>query len=356
MKIVQIRLIPKRLRLKQPFISSHETLWERELTIVEVRESGGVCGYGELEAFTNPFYTSETQATARLIIEQCLTGLIENVDFQTPQELFAHLTPVKGNQLAKAAIDMAVWDLFAKKNHQPLADALAQSAGVSRRQTVKVGVSIGIQDENQTIASVRRAIAKNYGRIKLKISGNADLVRISRVVQHFPKTPLCVDANGSLHYQAALAQKIDQLHLVMIEDPFPVGSHRLSARLQAEMKVPLCYDEPITSVGDAVSAIQAGECRIISMKASVIGGLTPALAMINAHRQFDFPIWCGGLLEGGVGRAANLALASLAAFTYPGDISETARYYDQDLATPAFSLTDGSLTVPKVPGIGVTVV
>lgn len=355
MKITRINLMPKRLQLKRAFSSSHETLRQRELTIVEVVDESGWRGYGELEALSQPFYTSETQVTARWIIEHALGPLILNRDFQTPQALFASLEPVKENQLAKAAIDMAVWDLFAKMNRHPLADALAEAIATERTKSVKVGISIGIQDTPHTIESISRALEKGYGKVKLKLKGNADLGRIFKVAEHFAGVRFCLDANGSLSYNSALARQLDQLHLIMIEDPFGVGERQLSAKLQSEMKTSICYDEPIESVSDAVSAVRAGECRIISMKASMIGGLTPALAMIKAHQQFNFPIWCGGLLEGGVGRAANLALASLKVFAYPGDISETARYYVKDLAVPEFRLTNGTLTVPDQAGIGVTV-
>lgn len=353
MQIVQIKLIPEKLRLKQPFVSNHETVSERELTVVAVKDEIGNYGYGELAAFSQPFYTSETQVTARWIIKNSLIKLVKNIDFKTPQELFDRLSSVKGNALAKAAIDMAVWDVFAKRQHKPLADVLAVSAVTARNQAVKVGISIGIQNESETIKSVQHAIDKKYERIKLKIRGNADLARISQVTAQFPDQRFCVDANGSLIAETNLAHKIDQLHLLMIEDPFKAGQHQLSKQLQQEMRTPLCYDEPIDSVQTAIQAIKHDECRIISMKAAMIGGLTPALAMIRAHRKMGFPLWCGGLLEGGVGRATNLALASLTEFAYPGDISETARYYDEDYAQPIFKLHEGTLVVPARPGIGV---
>lgn len=356
MKLVRIRLIPKRLRLKRPFVSSHETLTEREITIVEVKDQSGLVGYGELDAFSQPFYTSETQATARWVIEHTLVNLVKDVEFTTPIELFKQMMGVKGNPMAKAAIDMAVWDLFAKIQRLSLADVLAKNVGLERAKNVKVGISIGIQDEAQTMAQVERAIKKGYGRIKLKVRGNADLTRIAHVAAHFPTAPLCVDANGSLIYEPNFASQIDRLQLMMIEDPFKADQSQLSARLQNEMKTALCYDEPITSVHEAIRAISAGECRIVSLKAGILGGLTPALAMIKAHQKFHFPIWCGGLLEGGVGRAANLALASLKSFAYPGDISETSRYYEHDIAKPSFQLKNGCLVVPSEPGIGVTLV
>ncbi|MFD1124860.1 o-succinylbenzoate synthase [Lentilactobacillus raoultii] len=356
MKLVRIRLIPKRLRLKRPFVSSHETLTEREITIVEVKDQSGLVGYGELDAFSQPFYTSETQATARWVIEHTLVNLVKNIEFATPIELFDQMVAVKGNQLAKAAIDMAVWDLFAKIQRLSLADVLAKNVELERAKNVRVGISIGIQNEDRTMDQVERAIKKGYGRIKLKVRGNTDLTRIAHVAAHFPTAPLCVDANGSLTYESDLASKIDRLRLIMIEDPFKVDQSQLSARLQEEMTTALCYDEAITSVHEAVRAINAGECRIVSIKAGILGGLTPALAMIRAHQKFHFPIWCGGLLEGGVGRAANLALASLNTFAYPGDISETSRYYEHDIAKPNFQLENGCLVVPSKPGIGVDLV
>lgn len=355
MKIVKLHLIPTVLKLKQPFVSGHEILNQRELTIVELKDETGLYGFGELEAFSRPFYTSETQVTARWIIEHVLADLIIDVEFDKPQELYDKLNVVKDNRLAKAAVDSAVWDLYAKQQQSPLADVLAVEAHTSRQARVQVGISIGISDKKTTFASLNQALHRKYGRIKLKIQGNDDLKRVVRVRQKFPDTPLCVDANGSLIHTMSLAQEIDDLKLTMLEDPFSIAAHDQAAQLQEQMQTPLCYDEPISTVSNALQAIKNKECQIISMKSSVLGGLTPSLAMISAHKKYHFPLWCGGMVEGGVGRATNLALASLDEFAFPGDISETARFYSADYTTPEFYLRSGTLTVPQQEGIGVNI-
>ncbi|MBN7274967.1 o-succinylbenzoate synthase [Ligilactobacillus pobuzihii] len=353
MKIVDLRLLPVVLSLKQPFVSSHETLTQRELTVIELTDASGLRGYGELEAFSQPFYTRETQVTARWVIKNVLESLLVNVEFDQPEDLYAKLAPVKGNHLAKAAVDSAAWDLFAKQQQLPLADVLAQKAGTTRKDVVKVGISIGILPLEQTIRSVECAIKQEYGRIKLKVQGNDDLQRIAAVREYFPSIQLCIDANGSLKPAVGLAEKIDALQLTMLEDPFSMEQHEQTARLQAKLKTDLCYDEPIESVADAIRAIKAKECRVISMKTSVLGGLTPALEMVAAHKRYGFPIWCGGMVEGGLGRATNLALASLDEFAFPGDISETARYYEKDYARPEFVIQHGAMQVPTGSGTGV---
>lgn len=354
MKIVKVRLHPVSLQLKQPFVSSHETLTTRELTVVDLEDETGMHGYGELEAFSRPFYTSETQVTARWIMTEVLADLVTGCEFDQPEELYRRMDPVKDNQLAKAAVDSAVWDLYAKRQDQPLAQVLATSAQTTWQPDVPVGISVGIQSLAQTCQSVRQAQAANYGRIKLKVHGNADLQRIAAVRKAFPTTKLCVDANGSLTPAAALATEIDALGLTMLEDPFARNAQQATANLQSQLQTDLCYDEPIESVADAVRAIRAGECRIISMKSSVLGGLTPALQLVAAHRTEDFSLWCGGMVEGGVGRATNLALASLAEFAFPGDLSATDRYFAHDYAQPEFQLRAGQLQVPRFSGNGVT--
>ena len=353
MKIVKVRLHPVSLQLKQPFVSSHETLTTRELTVVDLEDETGMHGYGELEAFSRPFYTSETQVTARWIMTEVLADLVTGCEFDQPEELYRRMDPVKDNQLAKAAVDSAVWDLYAKRQDQPLAQVLATSAQTTWNPVVPVGISVGIETLASTCASVQQAQAANYGRIKLKVHGNVDLQRIVAVREVFPTTALCVDANGSLTPTATLAAEIDALGLTMLEDPFARNAHQATAALQRQLQTDLCYDEPIESAADAVRAIRAGECRIISMKSSVIGGLTPALKLIAAHRTEDFSLWCGGMVEGGVGRATNLALASLAEFAFPGDLSATDRYFAHDYAQPEFQLKNGQLQVPEFAGNGV---
>ena len=355
MKIISIKLLPIRLNLKTPFTSAHETVSKRPLTIIEIQDELGNKGLGELEAFNHPYYQSETQVTARWIIKNFLAPLLKNFTFNSPLTVAKKFRAVKGNMQAKAALDTALWDLYAKRQHKTLTQIISKKTGSNIKNLVPVGISLGISNLKQTIKEVKQALNKNYRRIKIKIHGNFDLKRLQIIRNIFPTAPLMADANGSLKFTSKLVRQMDDLKFLMFEDPFPVEDIKENIILQNKLKTPLCLDEPITSAQKAVNAIYLGEGKIISMKTSCIGGLSSAIALIKAHQRFHFPLWCGGMLEGGVGRATNLALASLDEFQFPGDISETDRYYKNDFTKTNFKLRDGCLLFPRnnLFGIGV---
>ncbi|WEV74755.1 o-succinylbenzoate synthase [Bifidobacterium sp. ESL0798] len=348
MRLTGLKLLPIRLHLKHPFVSAHETLSERLVTLVAVRDENGNWGYGELEAFTTLFYTNETQAIEQMVLRQYLWSVVRNQEFTTPPDLYAHLQVLKGHHFAKAALDMAVWDLYAKQQQLPLAAVLAKQVHAQWQDHVAVGISLGLQDDEPLLAAAQKAQEQGYQRIKLKVKGNADLQRIGRLRQRTSIKSLTVDANQSLQWTKDLAATIDRLQLTFIEDPVP----QPSAKWAQQMHTPICLDEPITSVDQAKYAWRLQLGQIISVKQAVIGGLTPALELIMAHRQLGFDIWCGGMLEGGIGRAANLALASLTDFAYPGDLSATERYYQKDYTTP-LHVTQGLMPVSHDAGVGV---
>ncbi|UQS84137.1 o-succinylbenzoate synthase [Bombilactobacillus thymidiniphilus] len=354
MKLVALKLLPITLQLKRPFVSAHEVVQKRSLTLVAVQNEQGLWGYGELDAFATPFYTADTQAIAQDILENYLWPLVKEQSFQHPSELYALLAAVRDHQPAKSALDMAIWDLYAKEQQQPLAQALAQSVASSWRKEVAVGISIGLQEPSAMLSAVQAAQKAGYQRIKLKVNGNQDLRRIQQLQLQKLQTLVTVDANGSMQADTNLAAQIDALALGFIEDPFSVQEGIASQNLQQQLQTKICFDEPIDSVNHAVMAVQLQQCRVISLKLATIGGLTPALQLVQAHRQYHFPLWCGGMLEGGIGRAANLALASLTEFSYPADLSATDHYYYADY-TSALHLKNGQLQVPQGDGIGMQI-
>lgn len=352
MQLKQLKLLPLTLVLKKPFVSAHETMHKRPVTLVALADDQGNWGYGEIEAFDTPFYTAQTQAMAVGVLRQFLWPLVKDQEFSDPRQMWHKLEAVKANNFAKAALDMAMWDLFAQRRQQSLAAVLAEVSGLPYRTHVPVGISVGLQDLAATITAVHQALQAGYTRIKIKIKGNQDLQRIQQLRQVLPNFNLTLDANGSLQWTKTLAHEIDQLNLTFIEDPFAPSEFQQSAYLQQQMQTPLCFDEPIEDVRSAWTAVALQQCQIVSVKLAVMGGITPVLQLIKAQTQQQFQMWCGGMLEGGIGRAANLALASLTNFNFPGDLSANSRYYEHDYTT-SLLFDQGQLQVPQKNGLGV---
>lgn len=354
MQIKSIKLLPVHLTFKQPFVSAHETLTTRDLVIVEVLDEYGNQGLGELDAFVNPYYNAETLTTASWIIKQILAPKIKDLEFQKPQEISNCWQAVRSNNLAKAALETAIWAAFAQRQHQPLRQVLAQAAGVNSRMHIRTGISLGINNLAQTQAAMSQALELGYQKIKLKVHGNNDLPKIAQLRQQFPQAPLMIDANGSLQNTDTLAATIDDLNLLMIEDPFAPSDLKAAQKLQNQMQTPICFDEPITGVAAALNALAFDQCRIISCKIGALGGFGPLIQLIKAQQKFHFPLWCGAMLEGGIGRALNLAAASLETFAFVSDIGETRKYYQKDLTLETFQLHHGCFQLPTTSGLGVS--
>ncbi|MBA1433718.1 o-succinylbenzoate synthase [Bombilactobacillus bombi] len=353
MQIKSLKLLPVSLTFKQPFVSAHETLSQRNLLLVQVVDELGNQGLGELEAFEQPYYSSETLVGAKKIIEHTLAPTLTNFCFDNPCQIQTLWQKVRGNNFAQAAVETAIWAAFAQRQQQPLRTIIAQSAGSSTNSSIHTGISLGLSDLKTTTNQVQQALNQGYQKIKIKINGNADLKRLASIRQRFIHAPLMADANGSLTLTPDLASNIDQLNLIMIEDPFGPQDLRNSHILQKQMSTPICFDEPITSVAAALNALYFQQCQIISCKISALGGITPVIQLIQAQRQYHFPLWCGAMLEGGIGRALNLAVASLNNFNFPSDIAETKRYYQKDLTQEKFELQEGKIILPTATGLGV---
>lgn len=352
MKIERITLHHISMPLVAPFQTSRWVERDRECVLVEV-QSEGLRGWGECVATQSVTYSYETVKTNWLILEDFLIPAILSKDLPDISAYRGAITHVTGHPMAKAGLEMALWDLF------------AQAAGVSlsrffggEGERVAVGVSVGIQPTTATLLeTVEGYLAQGYRRLKLKIMPGRDVVDTAAVRRAYPDLLLQVDANSA--YRLAdvdVLKALDDLNLLLIEQPLGHDDILDHAKLQAQLRTPLCLDESITSVDHARWALEVDACRIINIKPGRVSGMFEGKLIHDYCYERGVPVWMGGMLETGIGRAANIALATLPGFTLPGDISASARYYQQDLITEPFTLnSDSTLSVPTGPGLGVTV-
>ncbi|MBI4409055.1 MAG: o-succinylbenzoate synthase [Gemmatimonadetes bacterium] len=353
MRIDRIELQIIRLPLREPFRISSGTAHRRRILLLKL-DAQGLRGYGECVAENEPYYSAETVTTARYVLECFLIPAVIGREFADAGALARALeTRVRGHAMAKAAVEMAAWDLEAKLRDLPLARLLGGT-----RAAVPVGVSLGIQPAlADLLERVQRYRAQGYRRIKLKIAPGWDVEVLRCVRERFPELPLTADANAA--YDAsehARLKQLDEFGLLMLEQPFAADDLLAHARLQAELSTAVCLDESITSRARCAEALHLKSCRVVNIKPGRLGGHAAARAVHDLCQEAGVPVWCGGMLESGIGRAHNVALASLANFRYPGDISASDRYWERDVVDPPFALrADGTLAVPTGPGIGVRV-
>lgn len=357
MKIEHIDLYHISQPLVSAFTTSFGTQLQRDCLILAVH-SEGLIGWGECVATNDPGYSYETVQTAWHILSDFLIPLLLGKDVQEPDDLTRLFRPVRGHPLAKAGLEQAVWDITAQRDGRSLAQALAAPYSEGPRARVKVGVSIGIQASiEKTIDTIAAYIEQGYGRIKLKIKPGHD-VQLARAVRTaFPDLPIMLDANSA--YQLAdtpILQQFDDLNLLMLEQPLGYEDIYDHSLLRPHIQSPLCLDESIHSVDHARYAIALGACDIINVKPSRVSGWAESRRIHDLCNKAGIGLWVGGMLETGIGRAAQLALASLPGFTLPGDISATDRYYVPDITAPfTLNAEDSTLTVPTGPGLGVDV-
>jgi O-succinylbenzoate synthase len=352
MIIERMNLYHLRMDLRHPFETSFGRITTRDCILLEAFTNREV-GYGECVADRDPGYSYETTETAWLILRDFLLPLVLGKEIQTPQALSKRLESVRGHPMAKAAIEMVYWDLFGKIQGKSLVEMIG---GV--RQKVEVGVSVGIQPSpDELVKVVAGYLEQGYRRIKIKIKPGRDILETQAVRRMFPGLRLQVDANSA--YSLDTAEELlplDDLDLLLIEQPLAEDDLWDHHYLQERFRTPLCLDESILSERHARQALEMPACRVINIKAGRVGGLSQAIAIHNLCYNAGIPVWCGGMLETGFGRAANLALASLPGFTLPGDISATDRYYLEDITNERFILNpDSTITVPDGPGLGVSI-
>lgn len=349
MLIKHITIRKMKMMMKSPFATSFGSFQEKEFLLLEVTDELGNTGWGESTAFHAPWYTEETFETNLHIIRDFLIPLVLNKEISHPDKVSEIFSPIRKNNMAKAAVEGAIWDLYAKRNKLTLAEALGGTA-----EKIEVGISIGIQQsKEQLVEVVRGYIAEGYKRMKVKIKPGYDVEVIRFLREAFPTVPLMADANSAYKLNDIdLLKQLDEFNLMMIEQPLASDDIIDHAKLQKAIKTPVCLDESITSFEDARKAIELGSTQIINVKIGRVGGLTESKKIHDYCMEKGIPVWCGGMLEAGIGRAHNIALTTLPNFTLPGDTASSSRYWEEDVITPEVVAVDGFITVPTEYGIG----
>jgi O-succinylbenzoate synthase len=350
MNIALIELREIRLRLVHFFETSFGRTIERRIMLVRVEDRDGAEGWGECTAGEGPFYSEEWIDSAWEATRGFLAPLVLGREAESAAAIGGLMRRVRGNRMAKAAIETACWDAEAKRLGVPLWRHLG---GV--QPEIACGVSIGIQDSHEALLEkIERELAAGYQRIKIKIKPGWDREVVERVRARFPDTPLMVDANSAYTLDdLPLLRALDEYGLMMIEQPLAYDDREDHAVLQRQLRTPVCLDESIRSAEDARKAIELGACRVVNVKLGRVGGHAEAGRVEAVCRRGGVPVWCGGMLEAGIGRAHNIALATLRGFTLPGDVSASARYWAEDIIEPPVTVTpQGTIVAPGAPGIG----
>ncbi len=337
------------LRMREFFEISSGGRQDRRIVLLTLY-SEGLEGWSECVASEDPSYAYETTDTAWHILTDFILPSIVGRDADGPEAVLSPVSWIRGHGMAKAAVEMAAWDLFARADGMSLSKKLG-----GEREAVPVGVSVGLKPSDQELhEAVQGYVEDGYARVKIKIKPGRDVEMLAGLRDRFPEVPFMADANSAYTLDdAERLAEMDALDLMMIEQPLSYDDFLEHARLQAQLATPVCLDESIKSEGDLALALELGSCRIVNIKPGRVGGLGVSRRLHDTMRAAGLPVWCGGMLESGVGRAHNVALASLPGFTLPGDISASRRYWEQDIVVPEFEVEDGLMRVPTKPGIGV---
>ena len=355
-RLEQITLREIRLPLREPFRISSGSVTERRIPLLELRDADGVTAWSEGVALEDPNYSGEAIDTAWIAMSEWVAPRVIGRDFAHPRDVYPVLEQdFRGNWMAKAAVEMGMWVLEATRQGIPLATLLGGT-----RTEIATGISLGIQASPEAlVAKARAAVAEGYRKVKIKIAPGHDVAWVRAVREALgPDAPLMADANNAYTLaDADLLAQLDDLDLMMIEQPLAWDDIVQHATLQQRLRTPICLDESITSVDRARDMVTLDSGRIINIKPGRVGGFTSSLAIHDFCVANGIPVWCGGMLESGIGRACNVALASLPGFTKPGDLSPSARYWSRDVVTPEWTMSaDGMVRVPlDRPGLGVDV-
>jgi len=358
--IQEIHLHPVALPLVEKLKTSASSESFKSAIIVELITSDGVIGWGECPTKMAPSYAYETMGTALHVLAQFLIPALIGKTITSATEIPGLLDEVRGHPMARFSVEAAAWDAIAKTNTMRLDDLFAAHlpAGHSSKGYATVGVSIGIQESiEKTLEIITKRVDQGYGRVKLKIEPGWDVDLAQGVRKVYPDISLMLDANSAYSLNDAdYLRQMDAFNLLMLEQPLGYNDIYEHGKLQPQLQTPICLDESIHSANDVRLAIEIGACKIINLKPARVGGYTESLEIYKFCAENDVPLWIGGLLETGVGRAANLAFASLPGVTLPCDISATDRYYNPDLTEPSFKLGEISrIAVPDATGIGIEV-
>ncbi|MBY0121424.1 o-succinylbenzoate synthase [Bacillus sp. S/N-304-OC-R1] len=349
MKIKEITLRHLKMRMKSPFTTSFGTMQDREFILLEAKDENGNSGWGESVAFHSPWYNEETLKTNWHMLEDFLIPAILNKDIKHPDEVSDMFSYIRKNNMAKSTVEGAIWDLYSQEKGISLAKALG-----GEKTKIEVGISIGIQNTvDDLLKLIDGYVTEGYKRMKVKIKPGWDVDVMREVRKHFPHVPLMADANSAYRLEDIdQLRALDEFDLMMIEQPLASDDIIDHATLQKQINTPVCLDESIHSYEDTRKAIELGSCKIINIKIGRVGGLTESKKIHDLCQQHNIPVWCGGMLESGIGRAHNVALTTLDNFILPGDTAGSSRYWDKDIIDPEVVVKDGYITVPDVPGIG----
>ncbi len=349
MQIRQITLREIRMDLVTPFETSFGRTTERRILLLEA-DVEGVHGWGEVVAGETPFYHPETIETAWHILRDFLWPVVKPKTFSSAADVWGLLGRVRGHNMAKAGLEAAVWDAEARLTGMPLWKLIGGT-----RQEIASGVSIGIRPTiDELLGAVQRALSQGYQRIKIKIKPGQDVEPVARIRERFPRIRLMVDANSAYRLEDwPLLKQLEAYYLMMIEQPLGWDDIYSHAELQKRLETPICLDECIDTEEDARAAIGMGAGRIINLKLGRVGGYTVARRIHDLCVSRQIPLWCGGMLESGIGRAHNIALSTLDGFSLPGDVAASRRYWEEDIIAPEVEVTpQGTIRVPAGPGIG----
>jgi len=339
------------LPLKSPFETSFGRTTRRRILLLKVFDKDGAAGYGECVAAENPFFNHETIDTAWLVTTKYISPLLAAAGIKSAEDTSKALAPIRENRMAKGGVEAAIWDLEAKLSERPLWQHIGGT-----RDEITCGVSIGLQSSIEALLDkVRRELESGYQRIKIKIKPGKDVQLAEAVRREFPDITLSVDANSAyqLEKDSTLLKRLDDYNLLMIEQPLTPGDLLDHSKLQRELRTPICLDESIVCLANARHAHELGACRIINIKLGRVGGFAEAKAIQAFAQEHGMPVWCGGMLESGIGRAHNIALSTLPGFTLPGDVSASARYWEEDIIEPEVTVSrEGTIKAPTAYGIG----
>ena len=349
-QIDEIRLRQVKMPLVHFFETSFGRTYERDMVLVEV-VSDGLSGWGEVTAGENPFYNEEWTESAWMIIRDYVAPRVLGHSLETARDVAPRFKHIRGHKMACGGLEVAVWDLEARQKNIPL----HQLIGGGARKEIPSGVSLGIQDTvDDVLRVIEKELAAGYQRIKMKIKPGRDVEDLREVRKRFPHIKLMADANSAYTLKDAdRLQALDELYLMMIEQPLAHDEIIDHVELQAKLQTPICLDECIRSAHHAEQAIRMNACGIINIKLGRVGGFAEAIKVHDVCQQHNIPVWCGGMLESGIGRAHNIALASLPNFVLPGDVSASNRYWKRELLTQPIEATpQGTIVVPEGVGFG----
>lgn len=351
LQLERIELREIELPLKNSFETSFGVTTKRRVALVRVVDASGVAGFGECTAMERPLYNPESVDTAWSVILGNVVPMLASAGVSKAVDVENALSAIKGNRMAIAAVETAIWDLEAKLLDMPLWKHLGGTI-----DEIDCGVSIGLQESPEKLVEVVTSeVESGYQRIKLKIKPGKDVSFVAAVRSAFPDIRLSVDANSAyqLEQDVDTMRELDKFRLLMIEQPLAAGDLLDHSKLQSKLTTPICLDESIICLRDAQHALEMDACRIINIKLGRVGGHKAAREIQELARSKGIPVWCGGMLETGIGRAHNIAMSTLAGFTLPGDVSASSRYWHQDIVEPPVTVSErGTIKAPDTPGIG----